>query len=79
MRKFVNPKCKGGLGFQDFCMFNQALLVRQAWRLVTKLDSLCSQVLKARYYPDCIEDTVFSGTASSTFHHGQRSIMVLIS
>lgn len=64
----LQPKCKGGLGFRDFCLFNQALLARRAWRLIVKPDSLCARLLKARYYLDGkIEDTVFSGNASSSW------------
>ena len=44
-------RMKGGLGFKDFRLFNQALLARQAWRLMINPHSLCVQVLKARYYP----------------------------
>lgn len=45
-------KKSGGMGFQKLHDFNIALLGKQAWRLVTKPDSMVSRVFKARYYPD---------------------------
>jgi hypothetical protein len=32
-------------------LFNQALLAHQGWRLITYPNSLCSKVLKAKYFP----------------------------
>jgi hypothetical protein len=47
----IKPKSHGGLGFKDLRLFNQALLAHQAMRLITYPHNLCTQVLKARYFP----------------------------
>ena len=70
--KFTRSKSKGGLGFRDFQIFNQALLARQAWRLVEFPDSLCARVMKAVYYPNGdLCDTAFPAHTSPVW----RSIM----
>jgi hypothetical protein len=47
------PKRKGGMGFRDLHTFNMAMLAKQSWRLISKPDSICAKVLKAKYYPNC--------------------------
>lgn len=41
------------MGFKDLLVFNDALLGRQAWRLVHGDGSLLGNVMKAKYYPNC--------------------------
>ncbi|KAK8443977.1 hypothetical protein SEVIR_9G060701v4 [Setaria viridis] len=50
-RSFFNlRKKKGGLGYRDLHLFNLAMLARQGWRLLMNPDSLCAQVLLAKYF-----------------------------
>ncbi|XP_019158571.1 PREDICTED: uncharacterized protein LOC109155342 [Ipomoea nil] len=45
------PKSKGGLGYMTLREMNLALLGKQAWRLLTRPNSLVARVYKSRYYP----------------------------
>ncbi|XP_068339187.1 uncharacterized mitochondrial protein AtMg00310-like [Pyrus communis] len=59
------PKDMGGLSFRNFQEFNDALLAKQCWRLITEPDSLWAKVIKARYFPhSSIWDAKKGGRAS---------------
>lgn len=46
-------KEEGGLGFKDLQLFNESLLAKQLWRLITQPNLLMSRVFKQKYYPNC--------------------------
>jgi hypothetical protein len=70
------PKRGGGMGFRNFAVFNQALLAKQAWRLQTNPESLCSRVLRARYFKNgCFMSASCPKAASFTWRsilHGRE-------
>jgi len=43
------PPKEGGLGFRKFWDFNQALLSKLAWWILSGKDCLCVKVLRAKY------------------------------
>lgn len=47
--KLTLPKRLGGLGFRDIQAFNQALLAKIAWRIITKPTCLLSRILGGKY------------------------------
>ncbi|XP_019153836.1 PREDICTED: uncharacterized protein LOC109150382 [Ipomoea nil] len=70
--KLCIPKKYGGLGFKELHAFNLAMLGKQAWRLLTKPESLVSRIYKARYYP---KGTFFDACIGNNPSYCWRSIM----
>jgi ribonuclease HI len=50
-RKTCKQKTQGGMGFRNLRAFNEALLAKQGWRILTEPDSLMAKTLKAKYFP----------------------------
>jgi hypothetical protein len=49
--RMSSAKSKGGLGFRDLVIFNQALLAKQGWRLIQHPSSLVAKIFQCKYYP----------------------------
>ena len=47
-----SPKCQGGLGFQKAKKFNDALLAKLTWMVISDRNSLCLRALRNKYKVD---------------------------
>lgn len=70
--KLTKTKAQGGLGFRDMFGFNIAMLSRQIWRLIECPESLCTQILKARYFP---HTHVLEAEAKDGISYSWRSLL----
>jgi hypothetical protein len=60
------------MGFRSLRAFNEALLAKQGWRLITHPNSLVAKVLKAKYYP---KDHFLKAKSKQHMSYTWRSIL----
>ncbi|GAU51479.1 hypothetical protein TSUD_413680 [Trifolium subterraneum] len=50
-KTICKQKKLGGMGFRDLRAFNEALLAKQGWKILTEQNSLMAKTMKAKYFP----------------------------
>lgn len=51
--EITKSKLVGGMRFRDLALYNDSLLVKQAWRLLHDRKSPFYRVFKAKFFPHC--------------------------
>jgi len=52
-KDMCEPKSKGGMGFKELALFNDALLAKQTWRLLQNQNSSFYKVFKSKFFSNC--------------------------
>lgn len=60
------------MSFKDLANFNDALLAKQAWRLLHNKNSLLYRVFKSKFFPDC---SILETPDSTSGLHSWQSIL----
>ena len=68
----LSSKKRRWIGFKDLANFNDALLAKQAWRLLQNKDSLFYRVFKMKFFPNC---SIWEAQDSSSSSHAWHSIL----
>ena len=70
--KLTKHKAEGGLGLRDIQLFNQALLAKQAWRILNNPGCLMARVLLGKY---CHSKAFLDVKQPPVCSHGWRGIL----
>jgi hypothetical protein len=65
-------KKNGGMGFRGLRDFNEALLAKQRWRIITQPNILMSRVLQSKYFP---HNSLWDATQKNNISYFWRSIL----
>ncbi|KAL0433824.1 UNVERIFIED_CONTAM: putative mitochondrial protein [Sesamum latifolium] len=68
--KLCSSKKDGGLGFRILHLYNQALVAKQLWRVISKTECLMSQLLKHKYFPTSDALSAQAGPSASFIWRG---------
>lgn len=66
-------KREGGLGFRDIQCFNDALLAKLSWRILTNLECLLAKTLLGKY---CINTSFLECKPPTSASHGWKEVLI---
>ncbi|CAA7028698.1 unnamed protein product [Microthlaspi erraticum] len=72
-KKMIKSKRDGGLGFRDLQHFNDALLAKVSWRILSTPSCLLARILLNKY---CHDKSFLECGTPSTASHGWRGICI---
>lgn len=78
MENMGSHKSCGGLGFKDLFVFNQTLLAKQAWRILSKPNLLVSTMLRCKYFSNGSVFDAKVGTRPSFLWYSLVSFVTLV-
>ena len=67
-----SSKSIGGIRYQDFQKFNNALLAKQVWHLIHQRDTLLFKVFSAKYFPN---DSILDAPIHPKCSYAWKSIL----
>jgi len=71
--KMMKSKKDGGLGFRDITNFNDALLAKVSWRILTSPSCLLAKILCGKY---CRSSSFLDCVAPGSTSHGWKGILI---
>lgn len=71
--KMAKPKQFGGLGFKDINNFNDALLAKLSWRILTNPQCLLAKILAGKYHK---HSSFLDSSVPNSSSHGWRSLCI---
>lgn len=60
------------MGFKNLALFNDALLAKQAWRLLHNKESLFYRIFKSKFFPHC---SIMDASDCSQWFYARKSLL----
>lgn len=72
-KRWGQQRREGNVGFKDFGNFNQVMLAKQLWLIITRPQSLVARILKEKYFRHV---NIMEENTKSNYSYMRQSILV---